>query len=90
MKTKHDKIIEKQAELIKYYESFHTLSSICIDHIKSELVALQAEPEEEHYPKEFIEWCITHISHSPIKYTDHNGKIFLNITEIFKHWKTLK
>jgi len=35
---------------------------------------------------DFAAWCIENIECKPIKYRDRNGKIFLNITEIYRHW----
>ena len=140
MKTKHKKIIEKQAELIgaqkelvKHLDALRKVecdlsgmdfspddtdeyqkiqdeidlvyykTEECRKEIKmltDELAALQAEPEEEMYPKEFVEW-LTGNDHWPVRWVSNcvwriNQYPLIEswkdrtLREIFDYWETLK
>jgi hypothetical protein len=102
MKTKQERIIEKQAELIEWYCNYcKSISTEYDDYLKykllqSELASIQAEPEEEIYPKEFIEWlakeAIPFEKENEIRWTFNceEGIDTLPISEVFEYWKTRK
>jgi len=89
MKTKQERIIEKQAELISIYKLYANYDSPYIHDLESELSALQSEPEEEIYPKEFVEWlhyrCFIQMDYETLievhEFTLH---------DLFEYWKTRK
>jgi hypothetical protein len=58
-------LIEKQKELIKIYESFHTYSSIKVDTLKSEISAIEGRMKEEQPLKTREEMLIKHLLAMP-------------------------
>jgi len=96
MKTKQERIIEKQAELINWYKRNCEVKSLIepdkyINYrkLQSELASIEAEPEEEIYPKEFVEWlhyrCFIQMDYETLievhEFTLH---------DLFEYWKTRK
>lgn len=67
----------------------YTLFCEWFNTIRKKLESYKHSESKDMYPKAFVEWGFDNIESKPIKYRDKNGKIFLNIAEIFNHWSTV-
>ncbi len=82
--NKIEQILRKHIHVITFGSHDEAIKGID----PKDIPAIASEIEAEYYEKEFVEWFAFNVESKPIQYRLFNGKIFLNISEVYKYWKT--